>query len=180
MYSYRGLGSIPFMSQLLMCIHVCSTICVRNWPSKSVRHCVEHLSFRVFSLLFFSFNRSVAVISFRRCFRSIHVSCLCFVVSSHFVCAWGLLIPSAHFHRVFTVCALPSYSILFTCVSHTLYMLYAHSMGRENNELKMDCAICCAVFLFFGLFCRLLHMRMIVQSNANLFRTVHFHSVFSK
>lgn len=25
-------------------------------------------------------------------------------------------------------------------------------MGRENNALKMDCAICCLVFLFFSYF----------------------------
>lgn len=130
-------------------------MCVRIWPSKSVRHCVEHLSFRVF--LFWS-SLSCCCCCFLSLLR-IYSSFICVSWSFAFVCTMeeDYFWHSAHFNRVRTftmrmsVCEclfsfandFRSHHIPFC--SHMPCIVYSMGRHRENNALKMDCAICCLV-----------------------------------
>lgn len=141
-------------SQLSWRVFVCVCVyCIRIWPTKnSSAKCVEHLSFRVFLY-------PVALVFFVRCCISF-VSCW-FRFKFHWA-SWSFpfaciihvrgLFGMAHLSRIASRYFFFSCSIIFT------FILFTYSMGRENNALKMDCAICflsscCSVF------CRLLHSK---------------------
>lgn len=113
---------------------------------------------------------------------------MCFVVFPiRVLYGRGLFWHSAHFNRVrtFTIlceCVYVSLCLLVTAIIfhsvHICRVLYAQWVERENNALKMDCAICCLVFLFLSRFVGYC-IRIVVDLKENLFRTVQFDSSLS-